>query len=74
MRIIAPFRLTCVPRPKHAVHRVGEALYALVEFGSFVVFTQPNRTVPGGPAFVVVTFVAITLISDRTHGVGRQAA
>jgi hypothetical protein len=40
----------------------------LLQFGSFVVFTQPKRRpYKQAPFFVVVTFVAITLISDRDY-------
>ena len=40
----------------------------LLQFGSFVVFTQPKRRpYTQAPFFMVVTFVAITLISDRDY-------
>jgi len=52
MRIIAPFRLTYVPRPKHAVHRVGEALCALAAVRIVCgVHAAEAKTIQAGPVF-----------------------
>ncbi len=50
--MIAPFRLIYVPRPEHAVHRVSEALFALVAVRVVSgVYTAEAKAVEAGPVF-----------------------
>jgi hypothetical protein len=50
--MIAPFRLIYMPRPEHAVHRVGEALFALVTVRIVCgVHTAEAKAVETGPVF-----------------------
>jgi hypothetical protein len=60
-----------VPRPEHVVHRIGEALGALITIRIVCgVHTAEAKAVEAGPVFYGVVFVAITLISEsRLYGV-----
>jgi len=51
-RIVSTFRLIYVPRPKHAVNRVGEALFARVAVWIVCgVHTAEAKAVEAGPVF-----------------------